>query len=87
VTVGLIWLRVFRAARAAEPDSLLGRRISWPLTKSQLRAVIGVIALAVGYIVIVTSSGLPRFGLPFGVLLFVGGLALLGMGWYRGRPA
>jgi hypothetical protein len=87
VMVGLVWLRVFRAARAAEPDSLLGRRISWPPTRSQLGTVIGVIALGVGYIFIVTSSGLPRYGLPLGVLLFVGGLVLLGMGWDRGRPA
>jgi len=50
VMLGLVWLRVFRAARAAEPDSLLGRRISWPPTRSQLGTVIGVIALGVGYI-------------------------------------
>ncbi len=87
VMVGLVWLRVFRTARAAEPDSLLGRRINWPPTRSQLGTVIGVIALGVGYIFIVTSSGLPRLGLPLGVLLFVGGLVLLGMGWHRGRPA
>src|SRR5260221_12441449 len=40
--VGLVWLRVFRAARAAEPDSLLGRRISWPPTKSHLATGIDV---------------------------------------------
>ena len=86
VLVALAWWRVLRAVRAAEPDSLLGRRISWPLNKSQIGAIIGAIAMAVGYVVIVTSSGLPRFGLPLGIVLFLGGLALAGTVW-RGRPA
>lgn len=89
-TAGLVLLLCFvlwdlyRKVRGADPKSLLGRRISWPLTKAQIGPMLGVVALGAGYILIVTSSGVP-IGLPLGIALCVGGLVALGLGWRSGR--
>ena len=91
-TAGLVLLlcfavwRLYRDVRRADPSSLLGRRLSWPPSRSQIGSMVGVVAMGTGYILMVTSSGLP-IGLPIGIALFIGGLVMLGIGWRSGRPA